>query len=288
MVTPQPCRSPRLLRCPNAREGRAGNEGELFVITKLTCFITVGALLLGLGPQAARADDSVLVDQWLKDHGATRYTITPLTDDYIGNTLPGSYFGVYFQQWPIAIEPPQGLAPSNVFFVVEQQVYYLTNPDGLKGYFLNVVQPVQNQDQALDVARSWLRLSVQFSQDGYFRFAAPVVHARTRPTGEILVGGTDKVASGGTGKLKVHMEFDAAGALADVVEQRTIHAGVRPICQATKLLDADPIVRRMAERDILVMGRTAKAYLDEQRARATPELRQAIDRIWKRIVAEGR
>jgi hypothetical protein len=96
------------------------------------------------------------------------------------------------------------------------------------------------------------------------------------------------VASGGTGKLKVHMEFDASGALADVVEQRSMHAGVRPICQATKLLDADPIVRRMAERDLLVMGRAAKAYLDEQRARATPELGQAIDRIWKHIVAEGR
>jgi hypothetical protein len=71
-------------------------------------------------------------------------------------------------------------------------------------------------------------------------------------------------------------------------ERRAIHAGVRPICQATKLLDPDPIVRRMAERDILVMGRAAKAYLDEQRARATPALRQAIDRMWKRIVAESR
>jgi hypothetical protein len=258
------------------------------MLIRLTCFITVSVLLLGPRPQAARADDYALVDQWLKDHGGTRYTITPFTDAYIGNTLPGSYFGVYFQQWPIPIEPPQGLAPSNVFFVVDQLVYYVTNPDDLKGYFLDVVQPVQNQDQALDVGRSWLRLSVQFSQDGYFRFSDPVVHARTLATGEIHVGGRDKVASGGTGRLKVHMEFDASGALADVVEERTIRAGVRPICQATKLLDADPIVRRMAERDLLVMGRAAKAYLDDQRARATPELRQAIDRVWKRIVAENR
>jgi hypothetical protein len=258
------------------------------MVTRLTCLITVVALLLGGRPQAARADDYALVDQWLKDHGGTRYTITPITDDYIGNTLPGSYFGVYFQQWPIAIDPPQGLAPSNVFFVVDQQVYYVTNPDDLKNVFLAVVKPVQTQDQALDVGRSWLRLSVQFSQDGYFRFSDPVMHASTLATGEILVGGREKVTSGGTGKLKVHMEFDASGDLADVVERRAIHAGVRPICQATKLLDPDPIVRRMAERDILVMGRAAKAYLDEQRARATPELRQAIDRMWKRIVAESR
>jgi hypothetical protein len=245
-------------------------------------------LLLGPGPKAVRADDYDLVNQWLNDHGATRYTITPITNDYIGNTLPGSYFGVYFQQWPIRIEPPQGLAPSNVFFVVGQLVYYVTNPGDLENYFLAVVQPVQNQDQALDVGRSWLRLSVQLSQDGYFRFSDPGVHATTLVTGEILVGGRDKVASGGTGKLKIHMEFDAFGALIDVVERRTILAGVRPICQATKLLDADPIVRRMAERDILVMGRAAKAYLDEQRARATPELREAIDRMWRRIIAEKR
>ena len=66
-----------------------------------------------------------------------------------------------------------------------------------------------------------------------------------------------------------------------------MHPGVRPICQATKLLDADPLVRRMAEQDILVMGQSAKEYLDEQRANAKPELKAAIDRIWKRIVDEG-
>jgi hypothetical protein len=44
----------------------------------------------------------------------------------------------------------------------------------------------------------------------------------------------------------------------------------------------------MAEQAILVMGRAAGEYVDEQRARATPELRQAIDRLWRRILAEDR
>jgi hypothetical protein len=43
-----------------------------------------------------------------------------------------------------------------------------------------------------------------------------------------------------------------------------------------------------AEQDILVMGRMAKPYLDEIRAKAKPKLKQAIDRIWRRIVDEGR
>ena len=83
------------------------------------------------------------------------------------------------------------------------------------------------------------------------------------------------------------MDFDSDGVLVGVSETRDVRPGVRPICQATKLLDADPLVRRMAEQDILVMGKSAKAYLDEQRAKAKPELRAAIDHIWKRIVDEG-
>ena len=40
----------------------------------------------------------------------------------------------------------------------------------------------------------------------------------------------------------------------------------------------------MAEQDLLIMGRAAKPYLDEQRAKASPALQQAIDRIWQRIL----
>ena len=55
-----------------------------------------------------------------------------------------------------------------------------------------------------------------------------------------------------------------------------------------KLLDPDPIVRRMAEQDILVMGRAARDYLMDQRANAPPLLQDAIDRIWRRILQDQR
>jgi hypothetical protein len=84
------------------------------------------------------------------------------------------------------------------------------------------------------------------------------------------------------------MNFSVWGTFVDVRESSTVRPGVRPICQATKLLDRDPVVRRMAEQDILVMGRMAKPYLDEIRAKAKPKLKQAIDGIWRRIVDEGR
>ncbi|PYV74079.1 MAG: hypothetical protein DMG96_21240 [Acidobacteria bacterium] len=84
------------------------------------------------------------------------------------------------------------------------------------------------------------------------------------------------------------MTLGPAGSLFEIHERSALRPGVRPICQATKLLDRDPIVRRMAEQDLLVMGRAAKPYLDQVRAAARPKLQQAIDRIWQRILNEGR
>jgi hypothetical protein len=64
--------------------------------------------------------------------------------------------------------------------------------------------------------------------------------------------------------------------------------GIRPRCQATLLLHADPLVRAIAEQDLLVLGRYARGYLLEQRANASEELRREIDRIWRQIEVEGR
>ena len=43
------------------------------------------------------------------------------------------------------------------------------------------------------------------------------------------------------------------------------------------------IVRGMARQSILVMGLSARDYLIEQRAKASPELQVEIDRIWRQI-----
>jgi len=94
------------------------------------------------------------------------------------------------------------------------------------------------------------------------------------------------VMKGGNGEINVTMTF-ADGKLTKVADSSKIRPGPRPICQATKLLDADAIVRKMVEQDLLIMGLAAKEYLDEQRAQAGPELRQAIDRLWQRIQKNG-
>jgi hypothetical protein len=159
----------------------------------------------------------------------------------------------------------------------------MTDPDELQDFFFNRLAPVADEDAAKDAGRTWLRLSEEFSQDGFFRFSKP-----TADFNQGIVTGDVTVVDGGRGSIQVQMAFDSNGELTDIQESRKVFRGVRPICQATKLLDCDPLVGRMAEQDILVMGSLAKEYLDEQRAKAKPELRQAIDLIWQRIVKEGR
>jgi hypothetical protein len=269
---------------------------------------TVLIALVGvLGPawqSSAHAQDSeALVEQYLKGIGATGYTITAVTADYIDDSFPDTdFFEVRFRQYPVGVTTPEGLSASNLFLVQNGTVFPLVRPADLKDFFFDELSLVRDEDHAKDAGLAWLRLSEAFSQDGFFTFAAPQVkvttsnpvprpdqrrNRRARVLGKIRVTGSVTVTAGGRGSISVEMDFDSGGALDGVSETRKVLPGVRPICQATKLLDADPLTRRMAEKDILVMGKSAKEYLDEQRAKAKPDLKAAIDRIWNRIVNEG-
>jgi hypothetical protein len=89
--------------------------------------------------------------------------------------------------------------------------------------------------------------------------------------------------AGNEGFLTAEMLVSPKGQLLEVREDVKLKAGIRPICQATKLLDPDPIVRRMAERDLLILGPLAIPYLSEQWRQADPQLRRAIERIQRQI-----
>ena len=128
-----------------------------------------------------------------------------------------------------------------------------------------------------------------FSQDGYSQFVLQDDSTKLTvwPLGRAARGKV-VLMSGGNGEITAALTFDAAGNLVDVSQTASLKPGPRPICQATKLLDPDPIVRRMAEHDLLYMGRAAHEYLAAQRAGASPELQRAIDKLWQQIVDEER
>src|SRR5262249_45352300 len=146
-----------------------------------------------------------------------------------------------------------------------------------------------SEEQLKNAARAWLVLRQHFIQDGFYAFALMDEATKVgKAEGGKTASGKVVVMKGGNGMITAELTFNPAGKLTAVAQDVKVRPGPRPICQATKLLDGDPIVRQMAEQDLLIMGRFAKPYLDKQRAKASPELRRAIDRIWQRIMEDDR
>jgi len=226
--------------------------------------------------------------------GAERGQVIPLADEALGRTFAGHRFYVLrFRQYPIAVPAPDPLKTNNVFVVKpDGLVEHLPDVGRLEAFFRSTLPPVTTEALAMDAARGWLRLAQEFRQDGFLHFSIPdeSVKAVSMPSGgrEVTARAVVNRQGGNQGEIVASLTFDGSGKVITVSESAKIKRGIRPICQATKLLDPDPIVRAMAEQAILVMGRAAGEYLDEQRARAHPELREAIDRLWRRILAEDR
>lgn len=207
------------------------------------------------------------------------------------------FYSVIFRQYPVAMMPPSPLKPQMVaVHEKDGTVKIFTSVELLKVYFMRTAGMIRVQGEATKVAGAWLRLTQEFSQDGFFRFTVPEdqIKSTWQESGGLVVTGKAVVVpkGGDSGEIVATLTFAGQGnnprRLVTITEARNVRAGIRPICQATKLLDSDPIVRRMAEQDILVMGRASWPYIAEQREKASAELRREIDRVWKRVVAEGR
>jgi hypothetical protein len=231
------------------------------------------------------ADKEQAVRQKVNNAGAM---FTRIDDDGLAMAFPAyQFYAVIFRQFPIARRPPEPLRNQNLYIATKGDTLHITDTKELERFFKGKLSPVKEEYTAKNAARAWLALSQQLKQDGFYRFAIPDEFLKWDPK-DRQASGKAEVKRGGNGDISVTLSFDEDGNLARVAEEVKIRPGPRPICQATKLLDADPIVRRMAEQDLLIMGSAAKDYLAEQRAKASPELRKAIDRLWERIRREER
>lgn len=190
--------------------------------------------------------------------------------------------------WPIAmmINPP---LQSNNLFVVDDKnkiVAHITDLEMLKKFCMQSMHLVKTEQDARGALLAYLRLQQEMAQDGMFQFSIAQDWLKISSTGGRLVASGRSVVApnaGNEGYLESKLIFGADGKLVNAESVSKLQEGMRPICQSTKLLDPDPIVRRMAEQDILLMGTSCKFYLDEMRAKAKPDLQAAIDRIWKQI-----
>jgi hypothetical protein len=245
-----------------------------------------------IDPRSAIASivNSVARKEWqIGGHG----NLFPVIDSSLQKTFPNHVFYVLrFPQWPVGYDVPAPLANNNIFAVDKtSKPLLITTPEKLKTVFAQFAK-VADQTAARTALTTWLQLSQELHQDGMFKFddsPSGVTCNETQTT--ISVSGQVAVApvGGNTGEIKATLRFDrASGAMTDFNEDVNLQEGMRPICQSTKLLDKDPLVRKMAEQDLLIMGKFAKPYLDWQRERVSPELQHAIDAVWQKILDENR
>ncbi len=194
-----------------------------------------------------------------------------------------------YRQFPVARLLPEGLHASNVFAVdkKERKLQLVPDAKALESFFKNIQIPTRDEATAKTSLAAWLVLAQEFPQDGFYKFEVLEKEFGSELNEEVLsVRGRAMVTQGGKGELGAVLAYKD-GKLSKATETGKIMPGPRPICQATKLLDRDPIVREMAEQGLLFMGLPARDYLMEQREKAGPELREAIDRMWRRIRANG-
>jgi hypothetical protein len=255
----------------------------------MICGVTLacGLALSASGDSPAAAVKAVTHD--LEKLKAQGYVMQQVQDAATERTFPKyAFFGVYFRQYPVARLTPDGMSNANL---------YAVGPDGkaalikeslkLQEFFRKTLGPVVADGAAKDAAHAYVRLSEELHQDGFYKFTLQDDSTKVEAGKDGKTAHARAVVmAGGNGELSASLLFDQAGKLRTVTENVKLRPGPRPICQATKLLDADLIVRKMAEQDLLIMGRAARYYLDEQRAIAGSDLRRAIDQMWDRIVAD--
>jgi hypothetical protein len=229
--------------------------------------------------------------QKLEDLKGSHAQFRLIKDEALTKAFPRTaFFAVIFRQFPVARVTPKGLKSANVFAVgANGKVQILNDAAGLEKFFKAQLPPAKGKADLERSCRAWLDLDQVLHQDGFFRFKvlADSLKVAASDRGK-SVSGTVVPMAGGSGTLTASLTFNEDGKLTQIQTTNKLRPGPRPICQATKLLDRDLLVRRMAEQDLLIMGRLAKPYLDEQRVKASPELRQAIDRLWQRICATDR
>lgn len=242
--------------------------------------------------EETKAAQMQLADYLKSIKGAETARVTPLTGDGVGATFPDHVvFAVIFPQYPLARIAPAPLQSANVVAIPKKKdakPLPVTSEKELEKLFKDHARPIKTAAESEEAIKAWLRTAAELHQDGFYKFTVKEGGAVLKD-GVITATGAAPVdpAGGNKGEVKATLTFKD-GKLAKADTKANLTPGVRPICQATKLLDPDPIVRGMAEQCIRVMGSAAKPYLDDQRAKASPELKAAIDRIWARIVKEGR
>src|SRR5262249_48859471 len=151
------------------------------------------------------------------------------------------FFAVRFRIYPVARVLPEGMKPSNIFAVSKAgKVQHLKDEKTLEGFFRTDGPAAKSNDDASALVQSWLSLSPEFLQDGFYKFevSKEVTFQRDDQT-KAPTGGNGRalVIAGGKGEINAALKFGQDGKVTTAHDTTKVQPGPRPICQATKLLD---------------------------------------------------
>ena len=170
------------------------------------------------------------LEQYLaKIPGAQAGGIEPVTDKIDSVTGTGHFaFSVRFRGYPL--RPPKPFGNTNLFIVDHVgNVERVRNDKELKRFFTKSLKSATSDAEALAAFTSWLKLSTQLHQDGYYTFKLDEDSIRLRSEhGERIVSGKADVTEGGEGQIVATMRFDPSGRVTKTSTDRKLLPGERP------------------------------------------------------------
>jgi len=222
-------------------------------------------------------------------------SIKELADDPLLRSFPGFLF--FDVRFTYDYGVPLGRVKGSSFWVVQTKECKPTQLGRLGRADVKVLQKfmqenlkVTNGDARMkDAAWACLRVAQEaLTEHGWMTMTLPEDSIKTGGDKEIRTAtgkAVVKPEGGAGGEVVVTLRVDDANKVKSVEIKSTVHTGPKPKCHATKLLDPDPVIRAMAEQQLLLMGRRAEDYVRDRRAKADADLRKEIDRVWQRVVA---
>src|SRR5260370_22039536 len=124
-----------------------------------------------------KAKDAVV--KHVKDLKGDNFKAEVVAEKYLRDMFPKHVFvAVHFPVWPVARLAPEPLKSQNVFAVsMEGKVTHLADSKKLEEFFKTTLGPQLDQDKTV---RSYLRLRMEYIQDGFYKFKYP---AKTKVVG---------------------------------------------------------------------------------------------------------
>jgi hypothetical protein len=159
--------------------------------------------------------------------------VNPVQNDAVAKVVTDYQFvAVVFSPYPVARPTPKGFSQGNIYAASKDGTLKLFNSaDELQKFFASNAAPAKDEKTAKDVLAAWLRLTQEFSQDGFFEFGVDAESLKVEKEKDGLKAiGTNAVVQKNrdSGEIKATLTFDKDGKLTKVDEERNVKAGIRP------------------------------------------------------------